>query len=57
VSSREEAIEWARRVPFGEGGEIEVRQVFELEDFGPSDAIEHHARLQEQIDQQRQESQ
>ena len=33
VKSREEALEWARRVPFQEG-ELEVRQVFELEEFG-----------------------
>ncbi len=32
VKSKEEAIEWARRVPFVDG-EIEVRQIFELEDF------------------------
>jgi len=48
VRSKEEALEWARRVPFQEG-EVEVRQVFELEDFGASDAVEHHARLREQI--------
>jgi hypothetical protein len=36
VKSREEAIEWARRVPFEEG-EIEIRKVFETEDFAPSD--------------------
>ncbi|MBC8145855.1 MAG: YciI family protein, partial [bacterium] len=33
VKSREEAIEWAKRAPFPEGDEIEVRQIFELEDF------------------------
>ncbi|MBE1462490.1 YciI family protein [Kibdelosporangium phytohabitans] len=33
VSSREEALEWARRIPFQEG-EVEVRRVFEAEDFG-----------------------
>ena len=33
VGSREEAIEWARRVPIREG-EVEIRQVFEAEDFG-----------------------
>src|SRR5687767_6146321 len=48
VKSKPEAIEWARRVPFVDG-EIEIRQVFELEDFGPSEAIEHHARLQEEM--------
>ncbi len=38
VKSRDEAIEWARRVPFQEG-EVEVRQIFELEDF-PVDPAE-----------------
>jgi hypothetical protein len=33
VSSRQEAVQWASRVPFGEGGEIELRQVFEADDF------------------------
>ena len=33
VASRDEAIEWARRVPFVDG-EIELRQVAEAEDFG-----------------------
>ena len=41
VKSREEAIEWARRVPF-EDGEVELRPVFELEDFAPGPAIDHH---------------
>lgn len=35
VKSKEEAIEWARRIPFQEG-EVEIRQVFEAEDFGPA---------------------
>jgi hypothetical protein len=35
VKSKEEAIEWVKRVPFREG-EIEVRQVFEADDFGPA---------------------
>jgi hypothetical protein len=35
AKSRDEAIEWAKRVPF-EDGEIEVRQVFEADDFGPA---------------------
>jgi hypothetical protein len=46
VKSKAEAIEWARRVPFVEG-EVEVRQVFELEDFGTSDAVERHAKLRD----------
>lgn len=44
VKSKQEAIEWAKRFPNprGEGldSEIEVRQLFELEDFTPSDAVE-----------------
>jgi hypothetical protein len=44
VKSREEAMEWARRFPNpaigGKEGEIEVRQLFELEDFSPSEAVE-----------------
>ena len=35
VKSKEEAIEWLKRAPF-EGTEVEIRQVFEAEDFGPS---------------------
>ena len=34
VKSREEAIEWVKRAPFDGGTEIEIRQVFEAEDFG-----------------------
>ncbi|MBA3967174.1 MAG: YciI family protein [Nitrospirales bacterium] len=36
VKSKEEAIEWVKRCPnpHNEGGEIEIRQVFEAEDFG-----------------------
>ena len=33
TKSKEEAIEWAKRIPFEEG-EVEIRQVFENEDFG-----------------------
>ena len=35
VRSKEEAIEWLKRAPFREG-EVELRQVFEAEDFGES---------------------
>lgn len=33
-SSREEALEWLKRAPFGGGIEIELRPIFETEDFG-----------------------
>jgi hypothetical protein len=47
--SKEEAVEWARRAPFGDDGEIEVRQVFELEDFGQTDALDLHKKHREQL--------
>ena len=34
VRSKDEAIEWLKRAPFGDGEEVEIRQVFEAEDFG-----------------------
>ena len=34
VKSKDEAIEWVKRAPFGDGAEIEIRQVHEAEDFG-----------------------
>jgi len=37
VKSKEEAIAWMKRAPFGGGVVLEIRQVFETEDFAPSD--------------------
>jgi len=34
VKSKQEALEWAKRIPFTDGEEVEIRQVFEAEDFG-----------------------
>ena len=51
VKSKEEAIEWAKRVPFTEG-HVELRQVFELDDFGQGEAVEHHRRLQAEVAKQ-----
>ena len=34
VKSKAEAIEWLKRAPFDDGVEVEIRQVFEAEDFG-----------------------
>jgi hypothetical protein len=48
VRSKEEAIEWIKRAPFEEG-EVEIRQVFELEDFGAGEAVERHKRLREKV--------
>jgi hypothetical protein len=53
VKSKQEAIEWAKRAPapHGEGkdGEIELRQLFELEDFGESEAVERHRELEKKL--------
>jgi hypothetical protein len=48
VKSKEEAIEWVKRAPFEET-EIEIRHVFEAEDFGP----EFTPELREQEERQR----
>jgi hypothetical protein len=50
--SKEEAVEWLKRAPFREG-EVEIRQVFETEDFAPVDPTgelrEQENRLREQV--------
>ncbi|HEX5931755.1 MAG TPA: YciI family protein [Methyloceanibacter sp.] len=49
VKSREEAIEWTRRFPNptidGSDCEIEVRQLFELEDFGESEVLDRFREI------------
>ena len=52
VKSKEEAIEWLKRAPFDGGTEIELRQVFEAEDFGEEFTPELRAqeeRLRQQV--------
>jgi hypothetical protein len=34
VKSMDEAVEWLRRAPFGPGSQVEIRRIFEAEDFG-----------------------
>jgi hypothetical protein len=55
VKSKEEAIEWVKRCPnpTGAEGEIEIRQVFEAEDFGPAftpELREQEERLRAQVE-------
>jgi hypothetical protein len=45
VKSRDEAIEWMKRAPFDGGSEIEIRQIFDAEDFG--EALTPELREQE----------
>jgi hypothetical protein len=56
VRSKEEAIEWVKRAPFDGGVEIEIRQVFEAEDFGEvmtPELKEKDKRLRAQVASQR----
>jgi hypothetical protein len=46
AKSQDEAIEWMKRAPFDGGSEIEIRQVFDAEDFG--EALTPELREQEQ---------
>jgi hypothetical protein len=51
VKSKQEAIDWMRRCPnpYDGDGEIEIRQMFELEDFGESPAVEHLRKIGETL--------
>jgi hypothetical protein len=59
VKSMEEAVNWLKRCPnpHNEDGEIEIRQVFDAEDFAPCDPTGNlraaQARLREQVERQR----
>jgi hypothetical protein len=57
VKSREEAIEWAKRAPCpggeGRGAEIEIRPFFELEDFGPSEAVDRARELGQKLEKKK----
>jgi hypothetical protein len=50
-----ECVEWIKRCPNPHEGEseIEIRQLFELEDFGESPAVEHHRKLGDEIAKQK----
>jgi len=52
VKSKDEAIEWLKRAPFDGGTEVELRQVFEAEDFGAEftpELREQEERLRAQV--------
>ncbi len=55
VDSMDEAVEWAKKAPFGEGAQLELRQIFEAADFGDAYTPELQAqddKLREQIQSQ-----
>ena len=56
VRSMDEAVEWLKRSPFDGGIEIELRQVFEPEDFGAQltpELKEREERLRQQVEKKR----
>lgn len=53
VKSKEEAVEWLKRAPFDGGTEVELRQVFEAEEFGANltpELREQEERLRAQLE-------
>jgi len=61
VKSREEAIAWAKRIPAPHGenqeGVIELRQFYELEDFAPSEAVDHAVELGKELAKSKKQAQ
>jgi hypothetical protein len=56
AKSKEEAIAWMRRAPFEDGAVLEIRQVFEADDFGPAltpELRKQENRLRAQVEQRR----
>jgi hypothetical protein len=56
VRSLEEAVEWLKRAPFDGGTEVEIRPVYELEDFGaafPPELREQEERMRAEIEQRK----
>jgi hypothetical protein len=52
VKSMDEAVDWLKRAPFANGDEVEIRQIFEAEDFGDEftpELREQEERLRKQI--------
>ena len=53
VKSKEEAMEWSRRFPNpavdGKEAEIEVRQLFELDDFAPGEAVDRFREMEKAL--------
>lgn len=56
VRSMEEAVEWLKRAPFDGGNEVEIRQIYEAEDFGAEitpQVKEQEQRLREHLAQKK----
>jgi hypothetical protein len=49
VKSLDEAVEWLKRAPFDGGTEVEIRPVFETQDFAASDPTGEIRRREEEL--------
>jgi hypothetical protein len=52
ADSLDEVISWAKKVPFKEG-QIEIRRLFEMEDFAPGEAIEKAKELGKEMERRK----
>jgi len=50
VASKQEAVDWLKRAPFDGGVQVELRQIFEMEDFAPQMTPEQQAREKSQLE-------
>ena len=56
VKSMEEAVEWLKRAPFDGGTEVEIRRIYEAEDFGDDltpELREKEQRMRDQLGTQK----
>ena len=56
MKSVDETVEWLKRSPFGDGAELEIRPIFEAEDFGEAltpEMRESEARMRTQLEKQK----
>ena len=53
VKSKEEAVDWAKRCPASPGDTIELRQVFEMEDFGEMPGMDKHKAVEKELAKQK----
>jgi hypothetical protein len=49
VKSMDEAVDWLKRAPFDGGAEVEIRQIHEVEDFGPSEEMDRERELRKEL--------
>jgi hypothetical protein len=49
VKSMDEAVDWLKRAPFDRGEEVEIRQLHEMEDFGPGEAMDRERELSKKL--------